>query len=320
MISIESIKALDIYDLVVASYATQQSLIRSATQQSILIRPRLLTPPPMLELLTFALPSKWEGMVYQHLGLEPGFSSVVAELLRSPESNHHHLPKSLQEFYAMLLAEGLVNRQQMISPSLSIGILGPVSQSLLVHLTSYSVEHIDWSMMESTIEYTNFDTQYEEVVHVFEEIAKQVEHQPLDSIAILAPETNYKPLIDTIAARFDLPVQWQDGTPLVHHPVIFELLETLKTHPWSLGGFIDYRQPLVPQFERLNLKPDEQRHIQRFAECSLMSDIQGATMYHEYRFFQMSDEGPINCIIDLLIVGPDICRIVDFKLKSIDQP
>lgn len=239
MINIDSIKALDIYDVVVASYATQQSLIRNATAQSVLIRPRLLTPQQMIELVTFALPATWEGLVHQHLGYEPGFASVVAELLRSPESNHHHLPTSLQEFYAMLLAQGLVTRQQMISPSLSIGILGPVSQSLLVHLTSYSVEHIDWSRMESTIEYTMFDTQYEEVVHVFEEIAKQVEHQPLDSIAILAPEANYKTLIDTIAARFDLPVQWQDGTPLVHHPVVFELLQTLKTQPWSLERFVD---------------------------------------------------------------------------------
>lgn len=88
----------------------------------------------------------------------------------------------------------------------------------------------------------------------------------------------------------------------------------------DLLSFVDYRQPLAPQFKRLNLKQDEQRHIQRFAACSLMSDSQGATMYHEYRFFQLSDAGPINGIIDLLIVGPDICRIIDFKLKNIDQP
>ena len=50
-----------------------------------------------------------------------------------------------------------------------------------------------------------------------------------------------------------------------------------------------------------------------------MNDVSSATVYHEYRFHDETEDGPINGIIDLLVVYSDHCKIIDFKLKDIHK-
>jgi ATP-dependent exoDNAse (exonuclease V) beta subunit len=88
----------------------------------------------------------------------------------------------------------------------------------------------------------------------------------------------------------------------------------------NLFGVMDYHQPLAPQLDRLDLLEQERRYITQFTESPLMEDVSKATIYHEYRFYQETDLGPINGIIDLLLVWPTHARIIDFKLKNIETP
>lgn len=88
----------------------------------------------------------------------------------------------------------------------------------------------------------------------------------------------------------------------------------------NLFGVIDYHQPIQPQLDRLSLSDQEQRYITQFVESPLMKDLSSATIYHEYRFYQETEMGPINGIIDLLVVWPTHAWIIDFKLKNIETP
>lgn len=87
----------------------------------------------------------------------------------------------------------------------------------------------------------------------------------------------------------------------------------------ELLSFIDLKEPLDPQIERMNIAIKDALYIRRFVESELMSNIQNATIYHEYRFHDISDEGPINGIIDLVLQFDDHCKIIDFKLKDIHK-
>lgn len=239
MISQVLLKRLDVYNVVIASYATQQTIIRAAASHSMLIRPRLLTPQEVIEMLTYKASSTWEGLVRQHLGLEPGFASVVLELLRSDSTNHSLLPESVQRFGQTVLSSGDLRAQRLLSPEMNIGLLGPVPRTLSTILQSFQVSLIDWSALDSTIEYTMFDTQYDEVVAVLDEVARVIEFQPIDSVALMVSEPNYRPLLDVIASRYDLPIQWQEGISIIQHPKVATFYDSLRATPWSIDDYLE---------------------------------------------------------------------------------
>ena len=90
-------------------------------------------------------------------------------------------------------------------------------------------------------------------------------------------------------------------------------------HLHELLSFIDFTAPIDPQLDRLKVSEKDANHIRRFMESELMNDVSSATVYHEYRFHDETEDGPINGIIDLLVVYSDHCKIIDFKLKDIHK-
>lgn len=238
------LKALEPFDYVITEYATQQALVRAATKHRLLIRPRLLTPNEFLELVTFALPSTWEGFVYEHLSLEPGFASIVAEMLRAPKA-HEQIPTNLQSFYQLMFQEGHIKPRSLISPTASIALLGPIPFLVEQYVSAWNPDIIDFSSLDVTLDYTLYDTQYNEVVGVFDEVVSYIDDQSLDSIALLVPEQNYRPILDTIASRYEIPLQWQQGEPLIHHPMIQTVHQQLDAMEWSSEEFLELISPLI---------------------------------------------------------------------------
>jgi ATP-dependent helicase/DNAse subunit B len=245
MIHKQLLQQLDVYDVLIASYATQQTIIRAAATHSMLIRPRLLTPQEAIEMVTYKAPSTWEGVIHQQLGLEPGFASVVLELLRSDAALHSHIPESIQQFGHAVVSDGTLRMQRLLSPHMNIGLLGPIPKTLATALVGFQVSAIDWSSLDSTIEYTMFDTQYEEVVAVLDDVARVIESQPIDSVALLVAEPNYRPLLDVIASRYDIPIQWQEGIPIIQHPKVAAFYDSLMSNVWSMDDYLEHLGSLL---------------------------------------------------------------------------
>jgi len=176
--------------------------------------------------------------------------------------------------------------------------------------------------MASFFEEINIKATFDEIVYV------ALSGSLLDNYMVPKPQESTKNSLDrskTIYRSRDLPssipFKPRTGSTQISTLLSKEELSAVGygNHLHDLLSHLDFHQPFEAQLDRLKLPETDRNHLVRFASSSLISDIKGAQIYHEYRFHQPSEQGPINGIIDLLLVWPDRCRIIDFKLKSIDQ-
>lgn len=80
---------------------------------------------------------------------------------------------------------------------------------------------------------------------------------------------------------------------------------------------IDLKQP---NLSNLPLCEEEKERIYTFLNQDVLSDIMDAEIYKEYEFIYQEGEKQSHGIIDLLLVYPDKVKIIDYKLKNIDNP
>ncbi len=80
---------------------------------------------------------------------------------------------------------------------------------------------------------------------------------------------------------------------------------------------IDLKQP---NLSNLPLREEEKERIYTFLNQDALSDIMDAEIYKEYEFIYQEGEIQSHGIIDLLLVYSDKVKIIDYKLKNIDNP
>jgi len=225
------LEQLDQYEYVVASYADQQLLLRAATANYHIIRPRLLTSNEVLELLTFKSPGTLDGLVYQSLKLDPGFTPTINELLRAPNLAQIELPHNVKGFYDELIERYHVQPRVYISPAAKIGIFGPIDRLLASYLVNYDCEEIYLQGLDATLTYTNFDTQYDEVVSIMEEVAKELDLKGFGSLGLVCADASYHPYLSMIAQRHHIPLEFQSSQPAINHPMVARLFHDFLTNP-----------------------------------------------------------------------------------------
>ncbi|HHU59595.1 TPA: hypothetical protein GXZ34_01585, partial [bacterium] len=79
---------------------------------------------------------------------------------------------------------------------------------------------------------------------------------------------------------------------------------------------IDFKSPNIGEF---NLNEKNTNILENFLNNPLLSNLSDAKIYKEYEFFFTSDNKDYHGFIDLMLEYEDHIKIIDYKLKDIDN-